>query len=58
MEIYHWGIKGQRWGFRRFQNEDGTYTSEGANRRKEQIKNYTNEDKLNKYKKEATNARK
>lgn len=22
--IYHFGIKGQRWGVRRFQNEDGT----------------------------------
>ena len=28
-EIYHWGIKGQRWGFRRFQNEDGSLTPEG-----------------------------
>lgn len=29
MELYHWGIKGQRWGFRRFQNEDGSLTPEG-----------------------------
>lgn len=28
-ELYHWGIKGQRWGFRRFQNEDGSLTPEG-----------------------------
>ncbi len=28
-EIYHWGIKGQRWGLRRFQNEDGSLTPEG-----------------------------
>lgn len=28
-EICHWGIKGQRWGFRRFQNEDGSLTPEG-----------------------------
>lgn len=28
-ELYHHGIKGQRWGVRRFQNEDGTLTSEG-----------------------------
>lgn len=40
-ELYHHGIKGQRWGIRRFQNEDGSYTTEGVNRRKEQIKNYT-----------------
>lgn len=25
----HHGIKGQRWGVRRFQNEDGTLTSKG-----------------------------
>lgn len=23
-ELYHHGIKGQRWGVRRFQNEDGS----------------------------------
>jgi hypothetical protein len=34
-ELYHFGIKGQRWGVRRFQNEDGTYTSEGKMRRRE-----------------------
>lgn len=34
MEEYlaHWGIKGQRWGFRRFQNEDGTLTPAGKQR--------------------------
>ena len=25
-ELYHHGIKGQRWGIRRFQNEDGSLT--------------------------------
>lgn len=34
-ELYHHGIKGQRWGVRRYQNEDGTYTSEGLKRRNE-----------------------
>ena len=24
-ELYHFGIKGQKWGLRRFQNEDGSY---------------------------------
>ena len=33
-EMYHHGILGQKWGVRRYQNEDGTYTSEGAARRK------------------------
>lgn len=32
-ELYHHGIKGQRWGIRRFQNEDGSYTAEGKRRR-------------------------
>lgn len=31
-ELYHWGIKGQRWGERRFQNEDGSWTPEGRER--------------------------
>lgn len=34
--ISHHGIKGQRWGVRRFQNEDGSYTAAGkANRKSE-----------------------
>ncbi len=28
-ELYHHGIKGQRWGIRRFQNSDGSLTTEG-----------------------------
>lgn len=28
----HYGIKGQKWGIRRFQNEDGTLTEEGLKR--------------------------
>lgn len=28
-ELYHHGIKGQRWGIRRFQNRDGSLTSAG-----------------------------
>lgn len=31
-ELYHWGIKGQKWGDRRFQNEDGSWTPEGRER--------------------------
>ena len=31
-ELYHWGIKGQKWGIRRFQNEDGSLTPEGRKR--------------------------
>ena len=31
-ELYHHGIKGQKWGVRRFQNEDGSLTSAGRKR--------------------------
>lgn len=31
-ELYHHGIKGQKWGVRRFQNSDGSLTSEGRSR--------------------------
>ncbi len=31
-ELYHWGIKGQKWGIRRYQNDDGTYTEAGKRR--------------------------
>lgn len=30
--LYHYGIKGQKWGVRRFQKKDGTLTSEGKKR--------------------------
>lgn len=29
MELRHHGVKGQRWGFRRYQNKDGTLTAAG-----------------------------
>lgn len=31
-ELYHYGIQGQKWGQRRFQNADGTLTEEGRKR--------------------------
>ena len=45
-ELTHWGIKGQKWGRRRFQNKDGTLTAEG-------IRRYLNRDPdgLKEYKK-------
>ena len=42
-ELYHWGIKGQKWGIRRYQNEDGTLTEEGL-KKKEQYKKDLNEE--------------
>ena len=41
-ELMHYGIKGQKWGRRRYQNEDGSLTPEGAKR-------YGSEEKFNKY---------
>lgn len=32
-ELYHWGIKGMRWGVRRYQNKDGSLTPAGQKRR-------------------------
>ena len=32
LELYHHGIKGQKWGIRRYQNEDGSLTPEGMAR--------------------------
>lgn len=31
-ELCHWGIKGMKWGVRRYQNEDGTLTAAGKKR--------------------------
>ena len=36
-ELYHWGIKGMKWGVRRYQNADGSLTPAGRRR-------YTNPD--------------
>lgn len=35
--LIHYGIPGQKWGVRRYQNEDGTYTEEGKERRREEF---------------------
>ena len=40
MYLIHYGTKGQKWGVRRYQNPDGTYTEEGKRRRQSQ---YTSE---------------
>ena len=31
-ELYHWGVKGMKWGVRRYQNKDGSLTTKGKKR--------------------------
>lgn len=31
-QIWHWGVKGMKWGIRRYQNTDGSLTPEGKQR--------------------------
>lgn len=49
--LAHYGVKGQKWGVRRYQNEDGTLTEEGKKRyseadtwKKEDSKTLSNEE--------------
>ena len=37
MYLAHHGIRGQRWGVRRYQNEDGTLTEAGKRRYRDDI---------------------
>lgn len=34
MELYHYGVKGMRWGVRRYQNQDGSLTNAGKKKYK------------------------
>ena len=36
-ELYHHGVKGQKWGIRRYQNADGTLTAAGKKRQKKTV---------------------
>ena len=47
-ELYHHGIKGQKWGVRRYRNKDGSLTPAGQRRYYEEDKSYSNIVRLNK----------
>lgn len=34
-ELFHWGVKGMKWGVRRYQNKNGSLTPAGKKRQKE-----------------------
>lgn len=51
-ELSHHGIMGQKWGLRRYQYENGTYTQEGLDRRRRQL----DEEQLNVKKRNASDA--
>lgn len=46
-ELYHYGIKGQKWGVRRYQNDDGSLTPSGKKR-------YFDDGQINSIKKKET----
>lgn len=50
-ELYHWGIKGMKWGVRRYQNKDGSLTAAGRKRRS--LGQYIHDKKVAKKRKEA-----
>ena len=48
--LCHHGILGQKWGVRRYQNKDGSYTPQGKAKRKKWWKNGNYEEELQAYK--------
>lgn len=44
-ELYHYGVKGMKWGVRRYQNYDGSYTRAGMKRYNDSLDKYEKADK-------------
>lgn len=45
-ELWHWGIKGMRWGIRRYQNKDGSLTPQGKKRYNAEMSKLKAEEKI------------
>ena len=45
-ELQHWGIKGMKWGVRRYQNSDGTLTAAGKKRYNKELAKLREEKKV------------
>lgn len=45
-ELAHWGIKGMRWGVRRYQNKDGSLTAKGRKRYNEEVEKLKKEEQV------------
>lgn len=56
-ELYHYGVKGMKWGVRRYQNADGSLTEAGKKRIKEQIGKYDNENIRKQFREDSDSAK-
>lgn len=57
-ELYHHGVKGMKWGVRRYRNYDGSYTQAGVKRFDKSLGDYEKADARYKYAKKAYKATK
>ena len=54
-QIWHWGVKGMKWGVRRYQNADGSLTDAGKRRYSSDIAANAKKKKDNRLSEEALN---
>lgn len=45
-ELYHWGVRGMRWGVRRYQNKDGSLTKAGQRRYNKEVARLKEEERI------------